>query len=1577
MVRNNPVDPFLSKNVAFLFRIHLTASHFVVSFLYTVLPRAHYLVQQLVSHETLLRACTVRTEDDSTILDDVSSTVAYLLTWIPDLPVSPDSSGPKSSVLSDFVTTLLDLCALIQSLQEDPSLDCVEMVFLPETSRLAGLEEELVLEISLGGERNDASDLEGPKLMLAVMMGALNRWLEKRKLQFLESWNDVFLVAETKQGKGDGNGDRKSGFYFDGLDSELQDNLMASLRFVLLHMAKPIPSAETAVSSGNVKLQKRLRQRHSGLVRIGGQAKLFASQLLHKLETDWLRGSSLAGPGGGGPVLTMSTALESALLIVRAVNGALREELFSADNLTQTTEEYHKTLGQLMQTFLVDQWSQQGLSCVTVDAIKQIRYAVALDLLDGAVKFMVLRRTSSDRGSVRSIAGNLEAIVLRFLHLTLRDSVSVLKMNSFLQTCSGSILGLVELLDDPLLSTGAMCVLSLLIPLDRWDNIEKLAQDFASYSIDDKQVGKTQTGRVGHQDAFNKRRSQRNDNESISRKRQRKDGNETVESRMPGSDSTSTQLPCAALDASVARFLVSAHRACVSLGKNDVGGGTVTPAMKSHALSLSSSIRFLVLIASQTPTFSLPQGIRNLLQTLCQRMIDLYTKSESYVDNSEASSWFSFAIDCGAVVHAVLECSEFKDDLVGFVSELSVLVQKANLLYLRTFAENGACLPDRLISTDVAAHLLVAVSGQAHSHGPPFSLSLLPSVSGCWAPNEIGFQEKIDFIHCSLTGDVELQKSRLSLLQTFVGGGSTARDCPDETVSAWTVRVVLSILPNLENRLVRFLGWQCLSWLFISPSPDEVRDCVYALPNNSTDEVQSTRTASLVDLLLRVTFTDAESYARSFAANECGKLFTSKGFDMLCALRAKRDDWNIIMQCRTCPEDATVEEYSKYHALVEHFLGMVAVFIPERNPSSGYSASVASTRSSHAVTRGIEDQVDTPLTVFASAVRGLTSICAAQNITETLERALFERTLIFVLGFSAYTSPACLERSSLCFGELSCLGLKMDFGRVVRQHCSVAVVPSLLRSSVNINGLGQTSMDADKTRLRERQYLFVSRIIGRFFLKGRHSLRIPGDSNFVRIMDFLIDFLPDVTARFLANSDVSSLTMTMELQHYMRTLARVHDKACERKQRRLAYDGPVDMITGNRRRVLRPKRLVGSSLEDVKNLVLCSQYFTAILPVLFARASRKEYLFFQNEIVRDNRFLLECLKDQDQPILKGIIWELAEFPISGNDTQVSEALQFALSCRSSLNRSAPASAPGLNDGPKIHKSGSEDAVEWVTSNFFYLIVSMIQMPWASRSIVDRARSLRCLEIILRFLRPSEAAQYFSPIMATVNMAITESMKSGNGVEESLRFVAVKSLSAFVKLVVSSQWEVVGKNLIPIVVSLIPVLSTAAVTPPNGDDQVSDYTRSKQLAVTLLLDLTDGDVGVKLAPFFSTVPFLASEPALQIVRESLSARGVDFNGLQMESSQKSQTDESTRESLTSDFSFSIDDRGPSLRPQVALRKRLGIICSLLDDENVEVRRVTLRHLADLLRSNRQTFHILVENEQSTLMTRFITKSFNSE
>jgi hypothetical protein len=649
---------------------------------------------------------------------------------------------------------------------------------------------------------------------------------------------------------------------------------------------------------------------------------------------------------------------------------------------------------------------------------------------------------------------------------------------------------------------------------------------------------------------------------------------------------------------------------------------------------------------------------------------------------------------------------------------------------------------------------------------------------------------------------------------------------------------------------------------------------------------------------------------------------------------------------------------------------------------------------------GADPTSEKVLSFQRSAIRALVSMCEQVNVETTCGKVIFEQSLVRIVRlWTGLETGRRLESAGLGYGELSRLSRCAGIGERVRKQCMTSLMPGLFQdilvpsSGFLLRG-AQGGIESIPAEIRERQYRLLLSFIQRFLVVREGSTGAPFDtvldSSLADVDEFLESCLPHVIAQLVVEKDYDALRLTTGFKLFLMSLMRAEEK-CDKRRPLSAVrsEAQSDLIIGGSNAIQAKTSSWTRRLEEqTRNLVLAPQVVERVLPFILMRAGRSELVFFIKEVVQSKVSLREIITSREQLILKGLVCEL------GRDPSLLELAVHAIRTAASARSQDPISTtPGSADDGKpsaIARAGRESSDErdssaskWISSNFMYLLVDIVQLRWSLRTTAERVQAVRCLFFMLDFLLPSDSPQYVTQIMATVNAAVGQERDQFETSRDrelrlQLRLLAVRALSKFVKLVAKYQWETLGHNLVSLVVSLIPILSEEEEEDGRPSEKGESRTDSIASAVEILEFLTQGELGRNLAKFFTEIPFLPPSSALNPVRNSLRALGVDFDDLHVIPTQGTQQDSMHRDngSLQSEGgSMSTDARtSSSSRRQGALKNRIEMVCSLLGNENASIRRVVLHHLTALLRANRELFHILVENEGATSMRRYVTVAY---
>ena len=453
--------------------------------------------------------------------------------------------------------------------------------------------------------------------------------------------------------------------------------------------------------------------------------------------------------------------------------------------------------------------------------------------------------------------------------------------------------------------------------------------------------------------------------------------------------------------------------------------------------------------------------------------------------------------------------------------------------------------------------------------------------------------------------------------------------------------------------------------------------------------------------------------------------------------------------------------------------------------------------------------------------------------------------------------------------------------------------------------------------------------------------------------DLLDSAFPPAVAKFVRSRDYVALLLLAGYRNFQKLGKKSAMKASKRSaasNTSMSLTGPVVFGT----QPVAPKHNTRSWIRGVddslKDKCLTPGYIEHILSLLFRESKEDDLKFFKEEVLNGKVSLKDLVCSRDSLILKDLVVHVGKHPSAR--TESIKALERAVIARKT-DVDVYGELSNSSQTPYI-----QDVKQWITTHFMYLLVNITQSKWASKSYEQRTQALRSLEFSLEFLNPAESPQYLPQILATVNSALDEKQNSKNSAANGkvialLYSHAILVLSRFVKLAAPTNLEILGKNLTAVLVALVPILAS----------DEPDLARPRQLAAGVLFWLSEGELGKKLAPYFGNLPFVPRSRELEPFRKALVSHGVEIHDLHCAEELNSGSNE--KESLPrGDISLAGDSLGTNdeIGKQRVLRRRLTTLFPLLHNENTSVRRVVLRHLASLLRSNRELFLNLLYNER---------------
>ena len=367
---------------------------------------------------------------------------------------------------------------------------------------------------------------------------------------------------------------------------------------------------------------------------------------------------------------------------------------------------------------------------------------------------------------------------------------------------------------------------------------------------------------------------------------------------------------------------------------------------------------------------------------------------------------------------------------------------------------------------------------------------------------------------------------------------------------------------------------------------------------------------------------------------------------------------------------------------------------------------------------------------------------------------------------------------------------------------------------------------------------------------------------------------------------------------------------------------------------------------------------------------RKDVNFFIRKVLMVESQVASFLESKDL-LLRHFVSELGGD--SGLVKQAIDGLQLAVAAKDKNLRFLSISGQSIKGRDRSQGSHFDQAKDWITNNFMYLMVNVVQHRWIAKSDRAKARSMQCLCFMLVFLKSEESQHLFPQILATVNSALGDSvvpnaeLKSQKQfLKDRLSLLAVTALDKFVRIIALDHAEAVGRNLTDIIVALIPVLTESSSHSPF-------FHACRLRAADLCEWMVTGELGMLMSKYFAEVPFLPQTPLLDQVRIKLAQLGVDFDSNHLAQSGDVLTEhvESVEESDCPSRSSASVEKSRLGSRRGAMISRIEMLCPLIENENPGTRRVVLDHLLSLLRLNREIYSSIIENEEGSSLELYIT------
>jgi hypothetical protein len=773
---------------------------------------------------------------------------------------------------------------------------------------------------------------------------------------------------------------------------------------------------------------------------------------------------------------------------------------------------------------------------------------------------------------------------------------------------------------------------------------------------------------------------------------------------------------------------------------------------------------------------------------------------------------------------------------------------------------------------------------------------------------------------------------------------------------------------NDENPISRYFLWMCGANYCISASPSEIRQC----SQNTTTGPKGGKSGSILSRegvlpwLVAAPFSDPNSLLRKFISRELCTVLMSKEYSFLLSRFASSEDFKEYytysrIERKDRSDDAMYSLVQMSDDVVNGLFEEIDGLLSECCGFSEPQLSLPLGREARSEKEPFGHfRCNNQLSIKQTAARTLASLCYNAGLNHPIGKTLFEKgTLRLIrmwgggptnmgetLSFPELQSTP-IDRA-IAFGRLACLSGSRNLTLCLSGEKSWTYFPSATFSDVLILNNGKT---------RREQYELLERMVHSFFVSSKdslHKIRSAREASKV-----VTESIPSTIAQLVNEKDEETIQLMIGFNIF---LAERYENWKVVSQTEVHVRGIPDLSVEKKKSAALSMG-IRQLQKETKNI--CLEKIDRMLPLVLFHSDQEEALplkFFTKLTAPVT--LVDMMAGREQLILKGIAWQLGRDPY-----RVGPAVRALRTAAEACGKDNLGSDQLIED----ILPGTNAAKLWVTKNFMYLIVNMVQLNWESRKTAQQVQALRCLYELLDFLNSSEAPQYFPQVLSTVNAAITvnRAISVYDPDDSSLRLHAVQCLSKFVRLSAEDNIESVMDNLTTIVVSLLPILEEDGV-----DEDGVLYQEARIEAVSMLEFLTRSEFVRKFSKAFSQIPFLPTSTSLGNVHKSLRDNGINFDNLLILSTSTSESQAGTnsrRESVTSEntsnsTSSTLSSSGDNV---LALQNRISLVSSLLYDENASVRNVALQHLVDLLRANRNLFHILVENEGGSLVKNYLT------
>ncbi len=758
----------------------------------------------------------------------------------------------------------------------------------------------------------------------------------------------------------------------------------------------------------------------------------------------------------------------------------------------------------------------------------------------------------------------------------------------------------------------------------------------------------------------------------------------------------------------------------------------------------------------------------------------------------------------------------------------------------------------------------------------------------------------------------------------------------------------------------------------------------------------------LLKWLFQMPFADEDERMRKYCAEKIGPLLFSNNNKILNACYGHSADDHQIVEAL----------YNDIDELLAKYCGVI---------QSAFSFTIRST--SHSIytnnsTWSAENDEETfaKYSRLISSISVISSICQYADDSTAKGKLIIQKGIMRLVRIWATVPDECLDLSTancnmnekVCwaaFHELQKLNLFGIFTQKTIDSSESTFMPSLFGELLS-QGIIHEKIHGRNDSNDQKHYQIVTKMIQTFLLQ-RNSVQDSYDS-IISTLGYVDKILPSIVTGLVLGHDMETLCAC--------TGYRLHLLTELKKMKRREKSHTNEQILGLQNFKLR--RLQVNKSFNSKDLtkqtaLLCRtdddiKILSKLLPALLMERNKGTIVFYLKTVLQSQTSLVELIKAKELKIIEELFWELGG---EGIDTETEECYSDPQSWL--LANVASPAVQGLKKGAiiiwkvseaaKAQGAGKESASateglnsidcnvvgateqsnileSWVQKHFMMLLVKCVTIRWKRGRMETKTRALKCLKILICFLKVSESSQYVTQILTMIDSVMCISCDDVLA-KSKLQLIAVQCLSNFVRVLVMHSLHTVGENLCKVIVSVFPLfdedsnsLKSIKGNEANEDESITFnpwLDHATTCVVKMLEVLTEGENGKNLSPFFAELPFLPSHPKLKHIKETLKRYDLNFENIShITAADCSETTVHINETLTSNSSSSFHKLNIlDSKMQGVLRKRLHCLKRLFNHENDNVRKLVLEHSISLISENRALFYNLVKTEDASL--QFLT------